>query len=369
MSWWKGEPEWMRQLRQKALRTFERKPMAPWFAVNMPDIDFQDIYYYIKPTDGQVDEWDDLPEQMKATYEKLGIPEAERKYLAGVTAQYECLRGSTEVWTTKGMRAIKELEPGDEVFSLDEATKRDRHRPGRRRSAASGDKEVFELRGRCSHDRRLRPTTPSSCCRDERRPAAQRAALRRTLGSGRGACGSAICVAVATDLPEFGRAEAARRPPCPPSASGSPTTICAGSSASTWATATSTPRRLTPSVEIAVDARDAGLIDEIVRVGRGPVRPGVPLAARRPAAHGSGTPRSSSFLELQRPGRHVAHQASPGLGVRACPRLQRLAFLAGFIDADGTVRAHRSAKNPVLTSGNEALLEDFASWPSSAASA
>jgi Fe-S cluster assembly protein SufB len=89
MSWWKGEPEWMRQLRLRALRLFERKPMAPWFAVNMPDIDFQDIYYYIRPTDRQVDEWDELPEQMKATYEKLGIPEAERKYLAGVTAQYE----------------------------------------------------------------------------------------------------------------------------------------------------------------------------------------------------------------------------------------------------------------------------------------
>src|SRR5207302_4030278 len=67
----------------------ERKPMAPWFARNMPHIDFDDIYYYIKPTQGQVSEWDELPEQMKATYEKLGIPEAERKYLAGVTAQYE----------------------------------------------------------------------------------------------------------------------------------------------------------------------------------------------------------------------------------------------------------------------------------------
>jgi Fe-S cluster assembly protein SufB len=89
MSWWKGEPEWMRQFRLRSLRLFERKPMAPWFAVNMPDIDFQDIYYYIKPTEEQVDEWDELPEQMKATYEKLGIPEAERKYLAGVTAQYE----------------------------------------------------------------------------------------------------------------------------------------------------------------------------------------------------------------------------------------------------------------------------------------
>ncbi|HMR94697.1 MAG TPA: Fe-S cluster assembly protein SufB, partial [Microthrixaceae bacterium] len=56
---------------------------------DMSEIYFDDIYYYIKPTDSQVDEWDDLPEAIKSTYEKLGIPEAERKYLAGVTAQYE----------------------------------------------------------------------------------------------------------------------------------------------------------------------------------------------------------------------------------------------------------------------------------------
>jgi Fe-S cluster assembly scaffold protein SufB len=89
ISWWKGEPRWMSQFRQRSLRMFDRKPMAEWFAVNMPDIDFQDIYYYLRPANAQVSEWDDLPEQMKATYEKLGIPEAERKYLAGVTAQYE----------------------------------------------------------------------------------------------------------------------------------------------------------------------------------------------------------------------------------------------------------------------------------------
>jgi Fe-S cluster assembly protein SufB len=56
----------------------------------MPDIDFDDIYYYLKPTEGEtVSDWDMLPESMKNTYEKLGIPEAERKYLAGVTAQFE----------------------------------------------------------------------------------------------------------------------------------------------------------------------------------------------------------------------------------------------------------------------------------------
>ncbi|MBA2751040.1 MAG: Fe-S cluster assembly protein SufB [Actinobacteria bacterium] len=89
ISWWKGEPDWMTQYRLKALRHFERIPMKRWFAVNMPDIDFNDIYYYLKPSGEQVDDWDELPAEMKATYEKLGIPEAERKYLAGVTAQYE----------------------------------------------------------------------------------------------------------------------------------------------------------------------------------------------------------------------------------------------------------------------------------------
>ena len=89
MSEMKGEPEWMRKFRLRALKNFERKPMAPWFATQMPNLDFDDIYYYIKPTGGQVNDWAELPDAIKDTYEKLGIPEAERKYLAGVTAQYE----------------------------------------------------------------------------------------------------------------------------------------------------------------------------------------------------------------------------------------------------------------------------------------
>jgi len=88
MSWMKGEPDWMRNFRLKALRHFERRPMPTWGG-DMSEIFFKDIYYYIKPTVGQVDTWEALPDSVKATYEKLGIPEAERKYLAGVTAQYE----------------------------------------------------------------------------------------------------------------------------------------------------------------------------------------------------------------------------------------------------------------------------------------
>ncbi len=88
MSWMKGEPDWMTRNRLKALRHFQRRPMPTWGG-DMSGIDFDNIYYYIKPTDRQVDAWDELPESVKATYEKLGIPEAERKYLAGLTAQYE----------------------------------------------------------------------------------------------------------------------------------------------------------------------------------------------------------------------------------------------------------------------------------------
>jgi Fe-S cluster assembly protein SufB len=100
----KSEPAWMTKFRTDSLKRFEKKPMLPWFAANMPDIDFNDIFYYIKPTDKQVSDWDMLPEDMKNTYERLGIPEAERKFLAGVTAQYE-----SEVVYHKNREDLEEL--------------------------------------------------------------------------------------------------------------------------------------------------------------------------------------------------------------------------------------------------------------------
>ncbi|WP_428119166.1 Fe-S cluster assembly protein SufB [Candidatus Poriferisodalis sp.] len=88
MSALKKEPQWMLDFRLRSYKIFQRKPMPNWGG-DMSQIYFDDIYYYIKPTEGQVDAWEELPDSVKDTYEKLGIPEAERKYLAGVTAQYE----------------------------------------------------------------------------------------------------------------------------------------------------------------------------------------------------------------------------------------------------------------------------------------
>jgi Fe-S cluster assembly protein SufB len=85
----KNEPEWMLETRLKALRIFERKPMPNWGS-NLEGIDFDNIKYFVRSTEKQAATWDELPEDIRNTYDKLGIPEAERQRLvAGVAAQYE----------------------------------------------------------------------------------------------------------------------------------------------------------------------------------------------------------------------------------------------------------------------------------------
>ena len=84
----KKEPDWMRQLRHDALDIFLSKPIPTWGA-DLSEIDYDEIYYYIKPTEAQGKTWDEVPADIKETFDKLGIPEAERKFLAGVGAQYE----------------------------------------------------------------------------------------------------------------------------------------------------------------------------------------------------------------------------------------------------------------------------------------
>lgn len=83
----KNEPAWMRDFRLKSLEIFNSKPMPRWGG-NIA-IDFQDIFYYLKPANKQGKTWDEVPEEIKKTFDRLGIPEAEKKFLAGVKAQFE----------------------------------------------------------------------------------------------------------------------------------------------------------------------------------------------------------------------------------------------------------------------------------------
>src|SRR4029077_2751932 len=84
----KQEPQWMTDYRVKALEIFEKKPLPMWGG-DLTQIDFQNIYYYVKPTSDEAKSWDDVPADMKRTFDRLGIPEAEQKFLSGVGAQYD----------------------------------------------------------------------------------------------------------------------------------------------------------------------------------------------------------------------------------------------------------------------------------------
>jgi Fe-S cluster assembly protein SufB len=134
----KNEPEWMLERRLKALRTFNKKPMPTW-GPDISDIDFDTIKYFVRSTEKQATSWEDLPEDIRETYDRLGIPEAEKQRLvAGVAAQYESevvyhqiredleAQGVIFVDTDTGLRDYPELfeqyfgsviPPGDNKFA------------------------------------------------------------------------------------------------------------------------------------------------------------------------------------------------------------------------------------------------------------
>ncbi|HLZ69133.1 MAG TPA: Fe-S cluster assembly protein SufB [Dehalococcoidia bacterium] len=85
----KGEPEWMTQFRLKALANFRSHPNPGWANGQLDNVDYENIFYYVKASDEGSRSWEDVPEYVKRTFDRLGIPEAEKKFLAGVGAQYD----------------------------------------------------------------------------------------------------------------------------------------------------------------------------------------------------------------------------------------------------------------------------------------
>lgn len=88
ISHYKNEPDWMLKFRLEALKIFRSKPMPTWGG-DLSGIDFENIHYYVKPSDRPTRDWNDVPKEIKDTFDRLGVPEAERKFLAGSGAQYE----------------------------------------------------------------------------------------------------------------------------------------------------------------------------------------------------------------------------------------------------------------------------------------
>ncbi|MBU3752249.1 MAG: Fe-S cluster assembly protein SufB, partial [Mycobacterium sp.] len=198
----KSEPDWMLDIRLKALRTFDKKPMPKWGS-NLEGIDFDNIKYFVRSTEKQATSWEELPEDIKRTYDRLGIPEAEKQRLvAGVAAQYECLAGDTLVWTAnRGQIPIKEIASGDRVFAYDETAERFVVAPVK--SAAQTDTRQTHTVTTTRHSVRATDNHPMLVLRDEGKPGRQRARYARrwvTVGEIR----PGDFIAVPRRMPEFG---------------------------------------------------------------------------------------------------------------------------------------------------------------------
>ncbi len=344
----KGEPQWMLDLRLKGLKLFGRKPMPHWGA-DLGGIDFDNIKYFVRSTEKQAASWEDLPEDIKKTYDRLGIPEAEKQRLvAGVAAQYECLAQDTRVWTAgRGLVPIKEIEPGDRVFALDEET--GALVVATVRGAAQTDvRQTYEVK---VGTRTIRATDnhPFLVLEDARRPGRQRARFRRawkTLAE----LAEGDLVAVPRGLPTFGASRAFHDGTgFGPQSSSADLLWLLGFFLGDGNTQSS---GRTHRVQFAVVADDAEVRAEIARVieeqfglrtiHADDVR--VVVNSKRLVdwlwQHGfAGTSLTKQVPEW----------------VHALPEDERLAFLGGWVDADGYVGPARSG-SVIVDSGNRELL-------------
>ena len=348
----KSEPQWMLDLRLKGLKLFEKKPMPTWGS-DLSGIDFDNIKYFVRSTEKQATSWEDLPDDIKNTYDRLGIPEAEKQRLvAGVAAQYECLAAGSLVWTPRGQVPIKEIEPGDQVFAYDEEKDRFVVAPVRA-AAQTGEKLTYEVR---VGGRTIRATDnhPFLALVDERKPGRQRARYARrwkTLAE----LQPGDLVAVPRDLPEFG---APQRIPGVSRASGEVFGPMWTSRDLLWlvgyflgdGSLQSSGR--THRVQFAVPAADVELRAEITRIVQElfGLR-AIPGDDQRLVVNSLAL--VDWFHEVGLAGSaHTKHV--PGW-VYDTTLPERLSFLGGWVDADGYVRPETSG-SVTLTSVNEPLI-------------
>ena len=355
----KGEPQWMRDFRHKSLDIFLAKPMPTWGG-DLSTIDFDDIYYYIKPTEEAGRTWDDLPTEIRDTFNALGIPQAEQKYLAGVGAQYECLSGDSRVYTARGLVPIREIEADDTVFSFDEEA--GKIIPAKvRATAEKGEREVFEVK---VGTRRIKATAnhPFLALTYSRAEDRQRGRYTREwkyledLSVGE-------LVAVTKTLPETGAEYTLRQPEVELN----------------WRhNAVTMPEYTTEDlmwwlglyigdgfihydgskarVEVAIPDTDSAVRAELVRSTEKLF--GITPAGSDPYRMTIGSTIVARFIEANGFTGKALEKRVPSW-VFGLPLAQKLAFLGGYLDSDGYVRDAEKNHDVVLTSGNRDLLQDM----------
>jgi len=345
----KSEPEWMLDIRLKALRTFYKKPMPNWGS-NLEGIDFDNIKYFVRSTEKQAASWEELPEEIKNTYDRLGIPEAEKQRLvAGVAAQYECLAGDTLVWTAnRGQVPIKEIAYGDRVFAYDEDAERFVVAPVKA-AAQTDTRQTYTLR---TTRRSLRATDnhPMLVLRDERKPGRQRARYaRRWVTVGEIQAGDFI--AVPRQIPAFG--SAAQLPAITGLQSPAESTVDL-----MWLLGLYIGdgnlhlSHKTYRVQFAIPDTDVELRAELTRVVKDVFGLRC-IEADQYRIVVNSKALTEWIVELGFDGLSLTKRVPDW--VFSLPVDQRLAFLGGWVDADGYVQPDQSG-SVMLTSANEPLI-------------
>ena len=345
----KNEPEWMLQSRLKALRIFDRKPMPRWGA-SLEGIDFDNIKYFVRSTEKQAASWDELPEDIRNTYDRLGIPEAEKQRLvAGVAAQYECLAGETLVWTAnRGQVPIKEVEFGDRVFAYDEDAERFVVAPVKA-SAQTDTRLTYAVK---TTRRSIRATDnhPMLVLRDERKEGRQRRRYaRRWVTVGEIKPGDFI--AVPRSIPDFG--VAAQLPSIAglsaPAASSVDLMwllgLYIGDGNLHLSTKTYRVQFAIPATDVELRAELSGVIDDLFGLRC--------IEADEYRVVVNSKALTEWIVALGFGGLSLTKRVPDW--VYGLPRDQRLAFLGGWVDADGYV-GPTSSGSVLLTCANEALL-------------
>jgi Fe-S cluster assembly protein SufB len=360
ISEFKSEPQWMRDFRLKALDHFLARPMPTWGSPLLAEVDFDNIHYFVRASERAERSWDEVPDDVKKTFDRLGIPEAERKFLAGVGAQYECLAEETLVYTARGHVPIRAIEPGDTVFAFDEDTSRLIPAPVRAK-ARKGTRPVFRVK---VGNREIRATENHPFLTLERDcpPGRTRGRYHRRWKYLRDLREGDL-VAVSKKLPDTGASipieELRTRRESPRDR------------------AIKTPESTTPAlmwwlglylgdgfihrsrgrksrVEVAIPATETALRRELVATTEALF--GERAITRDPDRVTVGATQLAEFVEdLGFEGGALVKQVPEW--VATVPQDQRLAFLAGYIDADGYVRDHPKNKDVAITSGNPLLLE------------
>src|SRR3972149_1864951 len=370
----KGEPEWMLKIRMKAYEHAIKRPTPTWGG-DLSGLNLDNMFYYVRPSEKTQGNWDDVPDAIKNTFDKLGIPEAERKFLAGVGAQYECLSGDTRVFTARGLVSIRDVVVGDIVFALDERTDEICPAPVKA-TKPKGEQAVFEVKvgTRAIRATENHPFLTLEYCRQ---PGRQRGRYKRTwkylsdLQAG-------DLVAVAKSLPAVGQSYTLKQPAIKTEVVGRHQSVQYPLDITAHYNPVTLPQQTSEDlmwwlglyigdgfihgqldadkarVEFAIPATDGALRTELKQV----TSHLFDLGAKNgdPDRLSINSTIIARYLEVNGFSGGALEKRVPDW-VASLPQSQILAFLGGYVGAEGYGGGHHTNHDVVLTSGNPELLQ------------